>query len=180
MNLDERIAKAREELAKAKAAFTPEDREFMRKRQELAQIQEAQEDEARASREASLEKRLEAALEALGDEAIFDGLMIKTFPDTFIIMRNGKAHATWMDATTRSHATGGKPADRSAIHRRYAIACVYDWNGIVYADGDKALADDTRKLEKFLTENPGVVTPITDLAVKLAGVFADARSKSGQ
>jgi hypothetical protein len=177
VNLDERIAKAREDLAKAKAAFTDEDREFMQKRRELAAIEEEREEEERARREASLEKRLAATAEALGDEALFEGLMINSFPDTFIIVRNGKAHAAWMDATTRSHAGGGKPADRTSIHRAYAMKCIRDWNGIVF--DDDVHPDQTRKLEKFLTENPGIVTPITDVAVRLAGVFADARSKSG-
>lgn len=171
MTLQERIDAEKARLESAKAAFSDDERAEMRQRQELASLQAERETEERAKRDVELERRLDAAREKLG-ETLVEGLSIKTFPDTFIVMRNGKAHASWMEALSRSQASGGKPVDRTAMHRKYAVQCVYDWNGITDFDANP---ESTKKLEKFLTNNPGIVTPITDLAARLAGIFADEK-----
>lgn len=174
--LEEQIEEAKKRLAESRAAFTPEMRESARLRRERAQIEQEQKDEDRARIRENLECRLDQAKADLGDESCVEGLMIKTFPDTFIVRRNGKAHAAWLDATARSHANGGKRQDRTEMHKKYAMAVVYDWNGVRY--DDDVHPESTRKLSKFLEENPGVVQAITDMAVRLAGVFAEEQSKS--
>lgn len=176
--LEEQLMAEREKLAQAKAALSDEDRREIGLRKEIAQTKGEREEEERTKRQADLDRRLDAARVKL-PEATFEGVMVKGFPDTFIVRRNGRAHAAWLDASSRSHVTGGKRADREQMHKKYAMDVIYDWNGITFEDGPRgANPEDTRKLSKFLDENPGVITPITDEAVRLAGVFADARSKS--
>lgn len=170
MNLKERIAAEKAALEKAKAALSEDDRAEIAMREELAQLQAQRELEERAKREVELERRLDSAREELGDEIKVKGVSVREFPDTFVIMRNGKAHAAWSDAISK--AVQNKNADRAAIHRKYAIAVVYDWNGI---NDFETNAESTTRLSQFLTANPGIVTPITDAAAELAGIFAEER-----
>jgi hypothetical protein len=107
-----------------------------------------------------------------------EAVAVQDWPDTFIVMRNGKAHGAWTHAMTnaaQAAANGKKDVDRASINRKYAVQVIYDWNG--YTDFEQN-TERSKALNDFLTKNPGIVVPITDAAAKLAGVFAEER-KSG-
>lgn len=175
--IKERIDAAKERRVKALAVLE-ESAEERAQRHELARIESEAEEAEREESWARLERRVDVAREADPNGA-YAPLMVECFPDTFVIRRNSKAHARWRDKTIRAsamRASGQKGAgDPLAIDRDYAIECVHDWNG--QSDFD-ANPDLTERLNKFLTENAAIVTPINDLAGKLAGVFAEERSKS--
>jgi len=172
MSIEDRLAAAKARLAAAKAATSDEARKHREMRSELARV----EAEARAEERARLRDDLDQRIEALDSETKCEGLMVEEFDDTFIVVRNGKAHADWQNSLRRAAKANKSPIDSDTINRRYAIACVVDWNGINDFDSN---AESTHRLDRYLIENPGIVTPITDLAGRLAGVFAEERSKSG-
>jgi hypothetical protein len=170
--IQERIDQAKVRLANAQAALSDEDRAEQTARDELARVEAETEAAEQEKRKLDLDRRLDAAKDS-DPNAAFRAVGVKGFPDTFIIKRSGKAHAQW---TKRLSAQAqGKQIDPNEIARDYALAVVYDWNGV--QDFDKN-ADSTSRLRKFLTDNPGVVTPLTDAAAELAGVYA-AEFKSG-
>ncbi|SRR6266404_869447 len=174
--LDARLATAKARLAAAKSAFTDEDREARALRTEIAQREAEAEEAEREKLAEDLEVRLELA-RAENPGKTFRAVMMKTFPDTFIVFRNGKAHAAWTDAITRAvqASAQGKNIDRAPINREYALRCTFDWNGQQDFDTNTDLSD---RLRKYLDVNPGLLTPLTDAAGELAGVFADERAKS--
>jgi hypothetical protein len=95
--------------------------------------------------------------------------MIKGYPDTFIMRRDGKAHSMWVkqiETIARS-----KKGDTQEATRKYAVACVYDWNGITDFDATTGM-----RLHQFLTDNPGIVTPLTNACAELVGVYEDSKS----
>ncbi len=169
MDLKARIAQEKSLLEKVQASLSDEDREEIALREQLAELRATREKEELAKREMELERRLDKAREA-DPEGTFEGVLPAGFPDAFIVMRSGKAHANWYQEITK--AVSNKNADRQAINRRYACAVVYDWNGIDNFDNN---SEGSAKLNRYLTENPGLVTPITDAAAKLAGVFLEER-----
>ncbi len=170
MNLQDRIEQEKEALEKAKAALTDADRAEIAQREELATLQREREKQEFIKREVELERRLDEARETLGVDVKVKGVMVREFSDTFIVKRNGKAHATWSDAIAK--AAQNKSIDRATIHRNYAVAVVHDWSGLHDFDDN---AESTNKLRAYLTANPGLVIPITDAAAELAGIFAEER-----
>lgn len=175
LKLQARIDAAKQKLAEVKARLTEEDQAEIAALKELADIKAECEQEELKQRNLDLDRRVLAAQEALGPDAKIEGLAVQEFSDTFIVKRNGRAHAQWTRAMTNAAATGKKDVDREAINRKYAIQVIYDWNGHTDFDGN---TERTKALNDFLVENPGIVSPITDVAGKLAGVFAEER-KSG-
>lgn len=175
--LEARLAAAQARLAAAKNAVSEDD---IAARELRAQIQKAEaeaESEERTKLFDALTDRLEATKVAFPDRQ-FLPVMAQRYPDTFIVARNGKAHASWVAAlarSTRASMQGKTAEDPSKITLQYAIDSLYDWNGATAFDTDPELS---RKLRIYLTENPGLVSPITEAAGELAGVFADQRTKS--
>lgn len=166
--LDARIAAAEAKLADAKSRITDEDREELAKRALLAKLEDEAGEAEREARDLDLKRRLDAAIESGIDSAELETLTIESFPDSFIIRRNGRAHARWAERTQA--AKNGKKIDQSALDREYAIALVYDWNGVVEFD-----AITTSALAKRLTEHSGLVIPITNVGLKLNGTSAEVR-----
>lgn len=166
MTLVEQIEAAKARLAAANAAITSADDEEIKTREELAKtLAEADERETEKARlDAERRKDLLEDVKP-GTYAI---VMAKGFSDTFILRRNGKAHSNWVKRISPA-ASGGKAIDTEAAARDYAVAVVVDWNGLQDFDSN---ADSTSKLQKYLRDNPGVVSPITDAAAELAGVYA--------
>lgn len=173
MDLTKKLAEAKMRLDEAKAAITEDDREEIAQRAELAQIEEERRDAERLRRDLDLERRLSKARDTLGDVKM-KAVTVKEFPDTFIVVRKGKAHAAWTESMSNAAHSKlqGQKIDRGAINRKYATEVVYDWNGTTDFDANP---ESTRQLVKFLIENPGVVTPLTDAAAELSGVFAEER-----
>jgi hypothetical protein len=178
--LEARRAAAMERIAKATASVSDEDRARRAEREEIAALEAHADQIERDQLAAALADRVEMA-RASNPKSQFSGLMIRTFPDTFIVMRNGQAHAAWQAAIInagRTETQNRAPVDRSPINMKYALACVFDWNGEQNFGADKDGTENADRLRKYLIQNPGIVTPITDAAAELAGVFADERSKS--
>lgn len=170
MDLTERLqeAKARKQLAEE--AITEGDRIEIAQRQELANIEEEARKVELKRRQLDLDRRVDAARQALGPEIPVRGILMDEYPDSFVVMADGVAHAKWSNAIAMFNAVG--KGDRLEIGREYARAVVYDWNGEVFGDDATEL---THKLDRRLTEKPGFVSPITNAAADLAGVFAEAR-----
>lgn len=178
VDLKTKIEAAKQKLAEAKARLTEEDQADIEAFKELASLEAEREAEERKQRNLDLDRRVIAAQEALGADVKIEPVAVQEWPDTFIVMRNGKAHAAWTQATTNAAtaaANGKKDIDRASINRKYAIQVVYDWNG--YTDF-ATNTERSKALNDFLIENPGIVVPITNAAAMLAGVFAEER-KSG-
>lgn len=169
INIEDRIAAKRTALAKAKASLSESDLLEIEQRAKLAQIDEEIAEEERKARDLDLARRLDAARISLGDNAGIRAVAIEGFPDTFLVTRNSKAHGQWLDNLTKASA---KNESRNKANRIYACAVVYDWNGQIGGDGD---SEFTAKLNRYLEENPGIVTPINNAAAELAGVFATER-----
>jgi hypothetical protein len=167
--IEEKLLQAQARRDAARAAITDDDRAEIELRDKIAQIEtEAKAEEIR-KRDLDLDRRMDAARETLGDKAGLDSIAIEGFPDTFIVLRNSKAHSKWAEEIAKV-AQSGK-GDRAAVNRAYAVAAVYDWNGEIGGENPEF----TVKLAKYLTENPGIVTPITNALANLAGVFASER-----
>jgi len=168
--ISDKLAAAKARLEAAKASLSDADRAEIEGRDQVAQIEtEARAEELR-KRDLDLDRRLDAAREALGEKAGLEAVAIESFPDTFIVQRNSKAHAKWAEDIAKVSQSG--KGDRATIHRAYAVTAIYDWNGKVGGDDD---SEFTVRLNKYLTENPGMVTPITNALANLAGVFASER-----
>lgn len=166
-DLRSRLAKAKADLATAQERAKP-------RLEQAALADELRITEREIAFLASEDRRMR-----LPDPDAAETLMVETFPDTFIVHRNSAGHREFTAALKRRGALPVKQQkDSEPIYRQYALAAVVDWNGTDLRD-DLASAEATHKLDAYLTANPGLLTPITDLAGKLAGVFADERSKSG-
>ncbi|HMI84867.1 MAG TPA: hypothetical protein VK550_12290 [Polyangiaceae bacterium] len=178
MDLKSKLEAAKQKLADVKARLTDADVADIAAFKELADLESEREAEERKQRNLELDRRVIAAQEVLGPEVKIEPVSVQEWPDTFIVMRNGKAHGAWTKATTNAAtaaANGKKDIDRESINRKYAIQVIYDWNG--YTDF-ATNTERSKALNDFLIENPGILVPITNAAAMLAGVFAEER-KSG-
>lgn len=177
-DLKKRLEEAKANLAAVKAKLSEKDIEEIAQFQQIADIEAERDAEERKQRNLNLDRRMEQAREDLGPDVKIESVSVQEWPDTFIVMRSGKAHAAWTQATTNAAtaaANGKKDIDRASINRKYALQVIYDWNG--YTD----FATNTERsseLNKFLIENPGLLTPITNAAALLAGVFAEERKSA--
>jgi hypothetical protein len=178
MDLSAKLDAARQKLAAVKARLTEDDQKDIIALKELSDLEAETEAEERKQRNLDLDRRMMAA-KAANPDAAFEAVSVQgDWPDTFIVRRNGRAHNAWNQAMTSAAtqaANGKKDIDRASINRRYAVQAVYDWNGDTDFDTNTERA---KALNDYLIENPGLLTPITDAAAKLAGVFAEER-KSG-
>ncbi len=174
-----KILEARLAAAKARyEAVAPTDEEKAERalRQKIAQLEADAEDAERERLAADLDARVDA-VRAADPKGRYIGIMSKTFADTFIVQRNGRAHAAWgaaQSAMLTDRAQGKRaPVDASQIDRDYVLECVYDWNGRTEFDSDPELSS---KLRAYLIENPGLITPIKNAAGELAGAFVEERA----
>ena len=167
--LEARIQARKAELDKAKAVLSDSDRTEIEQREQLALIDAEVEEEKRKARDLDLARRLDAARERLGETSKVRAIAIEGFEDTFVIVYDPKAHGKWTEDVSKA-AT--KNESRAKANRDYAVAVVCDWNGHVRSDDDPEF---TTKLAKYLTENPGLVTPINNVAGELAGLYASER-----
>ena len=164
------LAKAEARRDAAKSALSEDDLKEIELRNKIAEIEAEAEAEERKARNLDLDRRLEAARETLGEKAGLQAVAIEGFKDTFIIQRQAKAHAKWTEDIARASQPNSK-LDRATVNRAYAVAAVYDWNGEIGGVNPEF----TLKLTQYLTDNPGIVTPINNASAELAGVFAQER-----
>jgi hypothetical protein len=164
MNIKDQLEAAKSRLAVAQGAISKEDLQEQADRAELARLTAEAEATELSRRKLDLDRRLDAAREKLPAETAVVGVMVQGYPDSFVVRRNGEAHASWLKAVTK----GGEKADTLKLGRDYALRAIYDWNGVVEPAGE-----DLMNLNRFLEVNPGVVIPVTDAAAKLAGAFAE-------
>ena len=169
MSLATKIAEKQKALEEERSKLSPDDAVEITERAKLDELEKAIEAERNKQAQLALDRRLDAAREVLGPNASIRGVMIEGYPDTFIVKRNQGAHSRWLDAVAKAAAAkeSKEPANRS-----YAAAGIYDWNGRIGADNDPQFQHD---VTKFLQENAGIVTPITNDLAELAGVFARER-----
>lgn len=153
----------------AKGLMTDDDRSEMKDREVGAARLAVAKEEERASRWLKLARRLEDAEEKSPGVALRP-LEIQEFADTFIIQRDGAAHASFEKLLAESSTN--KKIDLAEIKRNYAIEVVYDWNGLTDWNPSN---ENGLNLRAFLETNPAVVTPIVNLALALNGAFAEER-----
>ena len=170
MNLQQQIEAKKKALADLQAKLSDDDRQEIQQRDELAKAEQEIEDERERQLILDLDRRMETARETLGADAGLKAVAIKGWPDSFIVQKNVKAHKKFNQAThDRQEGKGGK---RAEIEQAYAVAVVYDWNGVVDNGDDPEF---TVKLNKYFTDNPGPMTAVTNAAIELVGVFAAER-----
>jgi hypothetical protein len=170
MDLSERIAEAKRRKQVADEAITEADRLEIAQRQQLAEIEGEAKLVELKRRQLDLDRRVDIARSNLGPEIPVRGILMEDYNDSFVVIADGAAHAKWSNSIAMFNATG--KGDRLEIGREYARSVVYDWDGQIFDDQSSEL---THKLEVRLTEKPGFVSPITNAAADLAGVFAEAR-----
>lgn len=169
MDLAARIAAEKAALKAAEEAITPEDKAEIDARAELEKLSEKRRAAEQQRRDLDLIRRFDAARDTLGADARIEQLSIVGWPDTFIVQYMPKSHAKWLRGIENSAVN--KKVDRDDVYRDYAVACVIDWNGITdFDDSEHGAA-----LNAYLRHNPGLVRPICDAAVRLAGAVAEER-----
>lgn len=167
-----RLAATTQRRDAARALLTPDDVAEQTMRDDIAKGEEEEREALAAKRALDLARRLDAAIEKAGNPALVRPLSVKGFVDTFIVRRNGAAHAKWEKAM--GDALSNSKIDQAETKKRYASASVVDWNG---RDLDDSTV--TYEFDKFLDENPGIVTSIVGEAIELNGAVKEARKRTG-
>lgn len=182
MNIKERIAREKAALEAIEGKFTEDVQVELADRAELEATRAKREEKERALRDLSLSQREDAAREALGAKAKIATLAIQDYPDTFVLAHDPNAYKAYQAALTAG--INGKKVDATAANLKLAIAVVHDWNGVTdwtsmvpNGKGGETTAGDA--LRAYLTENTGLVGPITNEAGRLAGSYKEER-KSGR
>lgn len=182
MDIKERIAQEKAALEALEGQFTADVEAELAARAELEAVRAKREERERTLRDLSLSQREDAAREALGPKAKIATLAIQDYPDAFVLVHDPNAYKAYQAALTAG--VNGKKVDASAANLRLAIAVVYDWNGITdwasmvpNGKGGETTAGDA--LRAYLSENTGLVGPITNEAGRLAGSYKEER-KSGR
>lgn len=176
--LQERIEKERAAADAVAAKLTANDAEI-KLRAELDALTEKREADERALRDLDLAQREEAAQEALGPKAKIGTVTIQGYPDTFVLVHDPNAFKQF-DTTLNS----GKKYDPVEVKRRFAMATIYDWNGITdwtamvrnEAGGETPAGD---ALRAYLTTYSAMLTPLTNEAGRLAGLYKEERKSRG-
>lgn len=140
-------------------------------RDDIAKGEEENREALAAKRSLDLARRLDAAADKAGNPALVRALSIKGFDDTFIVRRNGAAHAKW--EKMMGDSMSNSKIDQAEVKARYASASVADWNG---RDLDDSTV--THEFDKFLADNPGIVTSILGEAIELNGAVKEARKST--
>jgi len=160
----------------AKAALTDEDRAEIEIREQLARAEDDVREQDRTRRKLDLDRRLEEAQQAY-PSAKLAAVMIKGFPDTFIVKHDGKAFARFQqEAVARQTSSGKKGPSFEESRLNYALSVIIDWNGITDWSPTNSNGHDLRT---FLKANSGVATPVTDAAWELAGSAAEESKSAG-
>jgi hypothetical protein len=168
MDLKSKVEQAKARRDATKAKLTPQDIEEIALRSELETIESEEKAERKRQQDLDIARRMERARAKLGEKAAIISLTFSEYEDTFIVIRDNVAHRMWRKALEDKGMTG--KGDSEEIRISYAVASVYDWNG-----EETGTPEITLNLKKYLTENLGLVTPITDAAVELAGALAAER-----
>lgn len=174
--LEELLAKAKARKAAAVNALSEDDENEIQKRLEIAQIHAEAAAAELKRRQLELDRAMDRVRTRLGPEIPITGILIDGASDFYVVRADGKAHADWQNSVLNDK-NRGKGGERLTIARRYALKVVESWNGKEPSDdlSNPEAAEFTRKLDAHLTEKPGQVTPITDEAARLAGVFVEER-----
>lgn len=174
-----RIEKAKASALASAAALTDEMRAEIAFRAEESAWIERDAIDAKLKRDLDIAHREEAAREALGEKAKIGLVVIDDYPDSFILTHKPDAFKLW-----ESTLNSGKKFDRLAVNLRFAVAAIHDWNGIT--DWNTPMPNYLGKqssagveLGAYLTANPGMITPITNEAARLAGLFKEERKRGG-
>ena len=170
MNFAERIAAAKARKDAAENAITEADKQEIADRGELARLDAETKAAERLRRDLDLDRRLDVAREKLGSSIKLGTLAFDDYPDTFIVQHHAKAHAKWEKDVGDS--ASNKKIDVAEVQRSYAVTAVYDWNGTT--DFGPSTVNGHALIQHFKA-TPGMVTPIVNLASKLAGRFAEER-----
>ena len=172
LDLNAKLAAAKLAADAAESKLTDEDRAEQELRDNIAKARDRELAADTLRRDLSLARREEAANEALPTTKLAP-LAIDGGTDTFIIMHDAQAFRTWEHG---QELASKKKANRADVSRAYAVASIYDWNGLTDFDVNP---ESTNKLTKHLRDNPAQVTPIVNTAGRLAGIFAEERKSSG-
>lgn len=167
--LKERLARAKQRVDEAKSLLSDDDREELNQRAEIARLDQEADDELEKARQLAADRALEAIREKF-PKGKFAAVLIKGFPDWFIVKGDGKAHAAWTNAIGEA-AQADKSIDRNDLSRQYALKVIEVWNGTDRGEDPKI----TNALNTFLTEAPGAVTAVTNASAELVGLIAQAR-----
>lgn len=178
----DRLDQLRAKLAQAEAAravasdlLSEDDRAEITLRERIAKADAERLEAERTKRDLDLGRREDAAREAHGATARLSAIAIEGYADTFILLHSPRAFAAW-EAGIQAAASNRK-IDKAEVAREYAVAVVVDWNGIT----DFGLTSlHAHALKEFLKGQPGIVTAIVNEAVRLSGLFAEARKSGGQ
>lgn len=175
MALQSKLEELREQLEQKKSALSDADRAEIQEREQLKELRAAIAEEDRKARELDLDRRMDRARAALGDGVELRAISVIGFPDTFIARPDPIGYKLWTNATEQAASKLARsgvadPADRERRNRELGITVVYDWNGEL-----SGKPEFTNRLDAYLTSNPGIVSPLTDAAVELAGVLAETR-----
>lgn len=167
-SIKDQIAEAR--AAAAAAALNPADAASLADLETLAVARAEQEEAEAVKRGLDLMKRLLAAQEIHGVNAV-KPVAIKGSPHTFIIKENAREFSRWEARFTKS--VMDKKTNKAEADRDFAIASVIDWNGETnFADTVNGYA-----LIQHFTNNPGMVSPVVAAALA-ANHFIAEEAKS--
>lgn len=147
----------------ATASITEDERAEIEIRAATARADEEREAAERAKRDLDLARRAERAIEA-APHAKITTFAPQGYSDTFVLQFMSHAHAAWQTAIQAK--AQNKAVDIPDTHRKFAAACVIDWNGIVDFNGDAG-----HRLNAFLKEHGGIVTGITLKLSEFSGVI---------
>ncbi len=174
--LDERITAAEKKKMAAEAAYTEADKAEATQRERLAKLESDAADVALLKRDLDIERRMDAARDDLGDDAHLKEVIVDGLPHTFIVKNAGaKAYNQW-EKDISAAGQKGRGIDRAQVNRTYALASIYDWNGV--SDLKAKTADGEpywNGLVELLKEYPGIATSITHAATKLNGLASEER-----
>ena len=172
LDLNAQLAAAKAEADAAESKLTEDDRAEQTVRDSIAKERDRKLAAESARRDLDLARREDAAREALPVTKLAP-LAIDGGTDTYVIMHDPQAFRVWEHG---QEMAAKKKANRADVSRAYAVASVYDWNGLTDFDVNP---ESTNKLTKHLRDNPAQVTPIVNAAGRLAGIFAEERKSGG-
>lgn len=157
------------ELERKRAELTTEDREEIAGRATLLELEEKILEESRERRALELGRRVDEIRERLGPDAFVEGVTIRGREDTFVVGYSADAHKAFV---TKLNTPNAKTFNPVAMYVDYAVAVTLAWNDITDFGVNST---NGPALRKFLNENSGIATSITNVATRLAGAHAEER-----
>lgn len=176
MDLQSAIEEERRRLAGAK--MSDADAAEVALRAELASLRDARADEERKARDLDLDRREDAAREALGPKAKISQYVVKdATDDTFILVHVPAAYAAW-DRAMNSQ----KKQDLVELRLAYVKAGIHDWNGHTDPTAMITIGGVSNPmghaLDMHLRANLALLTPIVNELGRLAGFYKEERKSS--